>query len=75
MTVLIENVEHHAGGGGRELFPQLREAIGDERLQRMDTKLAESGGQESDSASGGDEPTRDELYERARSKTFGVARP
>jgi hemerythrin superfamily protein len=35
MTVLIENVEHHADEEEEELFPKLRKAFGDEKLASM----------------------------------------
>ena len=42
MTVLIENVEHHADEEEEELFPKLREVFGDERLDSLGEKLAEA---------------------------------
>ncbi len=75
MTVLIENVEHHAEEEEDELFPQLREAFGDERLERMGAALAEAKQRRASGAAGegsaqaaasGDEPTRDQLYEQAK---------
>src|SRR5215213_3940504 len=39
MTVLIENVEHHAEEEEDELFPQMRKVFGDERLEAMGQKL------------------------------------
>jgi hemerythrin superfamily protein len=42
MTVLIENVEHHAEEEEEELFPKLREVFGDERLESIGEKLAEA---------------------------------
>lgn len=69
MTVLIENVEHHADEEESELFPQLRKAFGDERLERMGTKLAAA----KQRREAGPEPadqeidlTRDELYAKAQ---------
>jgi hemerythrin superfamily protein len=71
MTVLIENVEHHADEEEEELFPQLREAFGDDRLEQIGEKLAEAkrrrGGEVRNPAAVGlAELTRDELYERAQ---------
>lgn len=40
MTVLIENVEHHAKEEEDELFPMVREHFGPERLRRMGAELA-----------------------------------
>ena len=39
MTVLVENVEHHAEEEEDDLFPRLREAFGDERLADMGQRL------------------------------------
>ena len=39
MTVLIENVEHHAQEEEQELFPSLREAMAEERLQELGSEL------------------------------------
>jgi hemerythrin superfamily protein len=71
MTVLIENVEHHAEEEEEELFPQLRSAFGDERLERIGEKLADAkrrrGGAVHDPAAVGlADLTRDQLYERAQ---------
>lgn len=70
MTVLIENVEHHAQEEEEELFPKLRAAFGDERLQQMGDKLAEAKRRYAagahPSAEHIAELTREELYERAR---------
>jgi hemerythrin superfamily protein len=61
MTVLIENVEHHAEEEEEELFPKLREAFGEERLQAMADKL-EAAKQRHEV----DLTSRDELYEQAQ---------
>ncbi|HVM20281.1 MAG TPA: hemerythrin domain-containing protein [Egibacteraceae bacterium] len=71
MTVLIENVEHHAEEEEEELFPKLREVFGDERLAAMGQRLQEAkarrqGGQAGGSAGAEQDLTRDELYERAK---------
>lgn len=71
MTVLIENVEHHAEEEEEELFPQLRKVFGEERLQSMGAKLMEA----KQRRGAPTEPTvaalkgfsRDELYEMAQS--------
>ena len=65
MTVLIENVEHHADEEEEEMFPQLREVFGDERLQRMGEQLAEAKERRM-SAAGSSDLTRDELYDKAK---------
>lgn len=47
MTVVIENVEHHAGEEEEELFPPLRNELGADRLEslgdELDAKKAELG--------------------------------
>jgi hemerythrin superfamily protein len=69
MTVLIENVEHHAEEEESELFPKLRKAFGNERLEAMGDKLQEAkqrrGAQPVPESAVLKELTRDELYERA----------
>jgi hemerythrin superfamily protein len=64
MTVLIENVEHHAEEEETELFPKLRETFGDDRLRAMGTKLQEAKQRHASGDAG--ERTRDELYDAAR---------
>ena len=74
MTVLIENVEHHAQEEEEELFPQLREVFGDERLERLGEQLEQAkarrqsatASQGSSAAADGSDMTRDELYEKAK---------
>ena len=71
MTVLIENVEHHAEEEEEELFPQLRKAFGTERLERIGEKLTDAkrrrGGEvHRPTAEGMGDLTRDELYEKAQ---------
>lgn len=39
MTVLIENVEHHADEEESEMFPELREKMGEARLQELGAEL------------------------------------
>jgi hemerythrin superfamily protein len=39
MTVVIENVEHHAGEEEEELFPPLRSSLGADRLQSLGDEL------------------------------------
>lgn len=46
MTVLMENVEHHADEEESELFPQLREHMGEERLEQLGEELAAGKSQE-----------------------------
>ena len=40
MTVLIENVEHHAEEEEQEIFPDLREQMGQERLEELGAEMA-----------------------------------
>jgi hemerythrin superfamily protein len=61
MTVLIENVEHHAEEEESEMFPKLREAFSDERLQQMGQALQHAKQRHQLSSK-----TKDELYEQAR---------
>jgi hemerythrin superfamily protein len=39
MTVLIENVEHHADEEEQELFPELREKMAQERLEELGAQM------------------------------------
>lgn len=69
MTVLIENVEHHAEEEEEELFPKLREAFGEDRIQQMGDELqaAKQRHEQGSSSSGGSSSmTRDELYQQAQ---------
>lgn len=61
MTVLIENVEHHAEEEESELFPQLREAFGTVKLQEMGSALEQAKQRRELAAK-----DKDELYEKAR---------
>jgi hemerythrin superfamily protein len=65
LTVLIENVEHHVEEEETELFPQLREAFGQDRLDRMGEAMMQAKQRHQL-----DGATRDELY--AQAKTLGV---
>jgi hemerythrin superfamily protein len=40
VTVLIENVEHHADEEEEELFPQVRQALGRKRLTELGERMA-----------------------------------
>jgi hemerythrin superfamily protein len=65
MTVLIENVEHHAEEEEKELFPDVREELGDDRLSELGGELeARKAALEAGAA------TKDELY--AKAKDLGV---
>jgi len=61
MTVLIENVEHHADEEEEEMFPEVREQLGEERIQQLGRQLEER--KESAKA---DLHTKEELYEKAK---------
>lgn len=70
MTVLIENVEHHADEEEEELFPKLRNAFGKERLESLGEQLQAAkqrrlAGRPSFSIDG---VTREDLYELAQEK-------
>jgi hemerythrin superfamily protein len=41
MTVLIENVEHHADEEEKEMFPKVRKPMGAERLRQMGMQMME----------------------------------
>ena len=70
MTVLIENVEHHAEEEEEELFPKLEKAFGKERLAAMGEKLQQAkerhGAPRVPEIEGLKGLTREELYEQAQ---------
>ena len=71
MTVLIENVEHHAEEEEEELFPKLRKVFGEDRLEAMGKKLQEAKarhGVAPVSLEGLKALTRDELYDMAQTQ-------
>jgi hemerythrin superfamily protein len=61
MTVLIENVEHHADEEEEEMFPDVREQMDTAELEELGDRMAER--KESAKV---DRATRDELYEKAK---------
>ena len=61
MTVLIENVEHHAEEEEQEMFPDCREQLGEERLAQLGEELEAR--QQSAKA---ERSTKQELYEQAK---------
>ncbi len=65
ITVLIENVEHHADEEEQEMFPDVREELGEERLQELGTQL-----EERKTTAKADLATKEELYEKA--KAMGI---
>ena len=71
MTVLIENVEHHAGEEEEELFPQLRETFGDDKLAALGEQLQQAKDRKSSAASASGKAdtsgmSKEELYEQAK---------
>jgi hemerythrin-like domain-containing protein len=62
ITVLIENVEHHADEEEKEMFPDVREELADERLQELGTEM-----EERKVTAKADLATKEELYEKAKS--------
>ncbi len=72
MTVLIENVEHHAEEEETELFPQLREVFGDERLATIGDELAAAKQRRQAGGTGSAaDRTKEELYEQAQEMGIG----
>ena len=67
MTVLIENVRHHAEEEEEELFPKLRGAFGDARLQEMGDKL-EAAKQRHEGGPSPSSMSKEELYEQAKQR-------
>jgi hypothetical protein len=67
MTVLIENVEHHAEEEESELFPKLREELGDAALKRLGTELA-AAKERHEAGAATDGRSRDELYSLAQER-------
>jgi hemerythrin superfamily protein len=65
LTVLIENVEHHADEEEEEMFPDVREQLGDERLEELGSKM-----EERKVSAKAELKTKDELYEKA--KALGI---
>ena len=63
MTVLIENVEHHADEEEEELFPEVREELGEDRVQQLGQELEQA--KESAKA---DLHTKEELYAKAKER-------
>jgi hemerythrin-like domain-containing protein len=61
MTVLMENVEHHAEEEERELFPEADEQLGSSRMQELGLEL-----QERKSTAKAELVTKSELYQRAQ---------
>ena len=61
LTVLIENVEHHADEEEEEMFPDVREQLGDGRLEELGSKM-----EERKVSAKAELKTKDELYEKAK---------
>jgi hemerythrin superfamily protein len=70
MTVLIENVEHHAEEEEEELFPKLRKVFGDSKLEELGQQLEQAKARRGVVQPSGDalaeEASRDALYEKAK---------
>ena len=61
MTVLIENVEHHAEEEEQEMFPEVREQLGEDRLVELGVEL-----EDRKKTAKADLTTKEELYRRAQ---------
>ena len=61
MTVLMENVEHHAEEEEQEMFPDCREQFGDERLDRLGEEM-----EARQRTAKAERATKAELYEKAK---------
>jgi hemerythrin superfamily protein len=61
ITVLIENVEHHADEEEKEMFPDVREELGEERVQELGAQL-----EERKATAKADLASKDELYRKAQ---------
>lgn len=66
MTVLIENVEHHAEEEEEELFPKVRANLDPAKLAALGEELAAAKERHQSSGSSGAATTREELYEQAK---------
>ncbi len=64
-TVVSELVEHHAEEEEDDMFPQVRSALGEERLQELGEKM-QARHEELMAEAETDEMTREKLYERAK---------
>jgi hemerythrin superfamily protein len=65
ITVLIENVEHHADEEEQELFPEVRKELDESRLEELGTQM-----EERKATAKADLATKEELYEKA--KAMGI---
>jgi hemerythrin superfamily protein len=63
VTVMTENVDHHAGEEEDEMFPKVRESLGDVRLEELGAQLARRRAELQYESK-----TRDELYALARER-------
>ena len=61
MTVLVENVEHHADEEEKEMFPDVRAQLGDDRLEELGQQM-----EERKSSAKADQKTKAELYQKAK---------
>ena len=65
ITVLIENVEHHADEEEEEMFPDVREELGEEKLDELGEAM-----EQRKATAKAELATKEELYEKA--KELGV---
>lgn len=66
-TVVKELVLHHVEEEEEEMFPQARDALGEERLQEVGEQMS----RRADELRAGTDATKEELYERA--KELGIS--
>lgn len=64
-TVISELVEHHVEEEEDELFPEVRDALGTQRLEELGTAM-QARYEELMGADDADDMTREELYQRAK---------
>ncbi len=60
ISVIQEQVEHHVEEEEQDLFPRVRDALGDDALRELGRRMQQQ------AERGGEEPTKDELYEEAQ---------
>jgi hemerythrin-like domain-containing protein len=65
ITVLIENVEHHADEEEEEMFPDVREELGEEKLNELGEQM-----EQRKATAKAESATKDELY--AKAKEMGI---
>ncbi|MDP9021650.1 MAG: hemerythrin domain-containing protein [Actinomycetota bacterium] len=60
ISVIQEQVQHHVQEEEQELFPQVRDGLGDDALQELGDRMRQA------AERGGQEPTKDDLYQEAQ---------